>query len=80
MPHQKATPEHQRPTLEELRRHTHKPVWIAMKITGYWETLPDGTRPAFEVNISGEASDVNESIESLKLNGNLHDLKFEKVM
>ena len=48
MGHTKATPESERPTIEELRRHTHKPVWIAMKVTGYWETLPDGTRPEFK--------------------------------
>ena len=80
MPHKQATPDSERPTIEELQRRTYKPVWIAMKVTGYWETLPDGTRPAFEVTLTGETSDVNESIESLKLNGNLHDLKFEKTM
>ena len=80
MPHKHPAPEHERPTIEELQRHNHKPVWIAMKVSGYWEQESDGLRPEFEVSISGDSVDVNEAIESLKENGNLHDLKFEKVM
>ena len=80
MPHTKPTPENERPTIEDLRRATHKPVWVVMRITGYWEQESDGLRPEFEVSISGDSVDVNEAIESLKENGNLYDLKFEKTM
>ena len=78
MGHTKPTPESERPTIEELRRHNHKPVWIAMKVSGYWEQESDGLRPEFEVSISGDSVDVNEAIESLKENGNLHDLNLKK--
>lgn len=82
MGHTKATPDNERPTLDELliRERFTGPRPKAVKIFGYWEQQSDGCRPEFEVTISGDDCDVDEVVESLKENGNLHDLKIEKVV
>ena len=78
MAHKKATPENERPTLEEVRireNFARMQVKKTVEVSGYWEQQSDGCRPEFQVTISGDAADVDEVVESVLENGNLHDLK-----
>ena len=81
MGHTKATPTHERPTLENLRsqeawvRHQQT---ITVEVTGIeWEDTDSVAD--FSVKITGDkAIDVDETIESLLNNGNLEQLKIDK--
>ena len=77
MPHNKATPETERPTLENLRSQA---AWIGhqqtitVEVTGKWsDSVAD-----FSVKITGDTTDVDETVESLLNNGNLEQLKIDK--
>ena len=73
MPHKKATPEAERPTLENLRSQE---LWlkhqqtITVQVTGIWEDSGGD----FSVTLTGDKTDVNEAIEGLFNNGNLENL------
>ena len=78
MSHTKATPEHQRPTLDEMevldrfaQKHTH----IHVIIRGLWE---DSEAP-FEVVAKGHFDDVVEVFETLKDNGNLIGIEMHEI-
>ena len=82
MPHNKPTPNHLRPTLESLRlqnRFMELSQEKTVKVSGYWEQQPDGCRPEFSITLTGHEADIDEVIDTLKENGNLHDLWVETV-
>lgn len=58
MPHTKATPEHERPTLDQLRQQGGALPQISVQITGNWESGAD-----FTVEVFGDTDDVRETIE-----------------
>ena len=80
MAHTKSTPEHQRPTLDEMKYHDaaakHEPRFVVWKITGVWT----GNREAiFDIVVKGELSDVFETYAMLEDNGNLDKLDYEDI-
>ena len=62
MAHTQATPEHQRPTIEELRAKYKPQKFVTAKIVGEWEN-----NATFAIQVTGEESDVDEAIESLRI-------------
>ena len=79
MGHTKASRE--RPTIEEMRYHESaaqkQPRIVIWKITGVWSGGSD--EATFEVVVKGEISDVHETYEMLRENGNLDELKFDEM-
>lgn len=73
MSHTRATPNTQRPTLDELRIHdrfVQRHQRISAVIQGLWE---DSEEP-FKIQVTGDYDDVLETFETLKENGNLMGL------
>lgn len=82
MSHKSATPEHQRPTLDKLHQQS---AWNARlenqtyAVSGLWYTDTGFPPSEFKVRITGHADDVRETIEALKLDGNLHSLTATRI-
>ena len=77
MGHTKATPTNERPTLENLRSQE---LWLrhqetrTVEVTGIWAD----SVAHFSVKITGDKTDVDETVESLFNNGNLEALRIDK--
>ena len=80
MPHTKATPTNQRPTIEEMKfheaAHLQEPHFVIYKITGKWSLNLESN---FDIIVKGDIADVQEVYEMLRENGNLVDLKTECI-
>lgn len=79
MSHKKATPDHERPTLDELAMHhavERKYTKLHAVIRGLW----DETEEHFSVEIKGDFDDVVEVFETLKeCNGNLMGIELHDI-
>ena len=82
MGHTKATPEHQRPTLETLRSQE---LWNAylqdctVEVSGLWESDGEGGGAEFKVTITGHAADVDEVVACIRDDGNLHNIQVKRI-
>ena len=78
MPHRKATPECQRPTIAELEFHEAasrmERKGIA-KILGAW----DDSEAVFSIEVRGDWADIIEVYETLKESGNLLDIELQEI-
>ena len=78
MPHKKATPEHLRPTLEDMQAREafhRKSVPFHAIIRGLW----DSTEAHFEIILKGDFADVLETFETLRENGNLMGIEMHTL-
>lgn len=78
MGHTKATPENQRPTIEELEAHNlyaQKHTRLNVLIRGLWQD----SEASFEVQVKGDFDDIIEVFESLKDNGNLMGIEMHEL-
>ena len=73
MPHNKATPDAERPTIDTLIRQGAlagiQPI-KTIEVTGKWS---DGLAD-FSVTLTGDKTDVDETLQALINNGNLEQL------